>query len=109
MFGNTYAFTHPIIYFLLTIFFIVARFSHRKYIAKYAEPAPYNTNRLNHKAIQYMYYSVVLHWIFIYVTYKFIFALIFAVGLAIALIFKNTLIEIILEKLRKKNGPFSSS
>lgn len=109
MFGNTYTFTHPIIYFLLTVFFIVVSISHKKYIVKYAEPAPYNTNLLNRKAIQYMYYSVVLHWIFIYITYKFIFALILAVALAIILIFKNTLIEIILEKLRAKIGPFSSS
>lgn len=109
MFGNTYTFTHPIIYFLLTFFFIVVSISHKKYIVEYAEPAPYNTNLLNHKAIQYMYYSVVAHWIFIYVVYKFLFALVLAAALTIILIFKNTLIEFILEKLRIKNGPFSST
>lgn len=108
MFGNTYTFTHPIFYLLMAAFFAISIATHTSYIANHVEPAPYNTNILNHTAIQYMYYSVVLHWIFIYITYRVLFALIFAASLSVILIFKNTLLEKILDILRAKNGPFFS-
>lgn len=109
MFANTYTFTHPIFYPLCALCTFLSIYSHRKYIAYFTEPASYNNDDLNDTAIQYIYASILIHWLMVFVGYGFLPALIlFCVGSGI-LFFKNTLISLISDFARKKFGPFCFS
>lgn len=109
MFANTFSFTHPIFYPLSAICMLIAFYTHRKYIAHFTQPAPYNNDDLNDTAIQYIYGSIVMHWIILFIGYGFLPGLILACVGACILFSKNTLISKISDLVRRKLGPFCFS
>lgn len=109
MFTNTYSFTHPIFYPLSSLFAFIAYRTHRRYIAKHTQPAPYNNDYLNSASIQYLYASVIAHWILLAIGFSFMPALICAGVGATILFFKNTFLVLLSETARRKFGPFCFS
>jgi hypothetical protein len=109
MFANTYTFTHPIFYPLCGLCTLAAFYSHRKYIDQFTLPAPYNNDDLNNTAIQYIYGSVIVHWLMLYLGYGFLLGLVFSCVGACMLFAKTTLISLISDLLRRKFGPFCFS
>lgn len=109
MYANTYTLTHPIFYLIVPIFTILAYFSHRHYITKYAQPAPYNNDQLNISAIQYLYGSIGIHFFVMYLGYKSKVGLVLSITIIVGLLIKNTLLRLILQIVRKRCGPFCFS
>lgn len=106
---NTYSFTHPILHPLSALLAVLAYFSHVRYFKFYTHLPSYNNDILNYYAIQLLLFSVVSHFIIVFLLKKYLSALILAIILAVCLFIKNTLYKKTISLLRKKFGPLCFS
>lgn len=109
MFATTYTLTHPILYPLSAILCWIGYYTHKNHLSKWTEPVNYNSDDLNYSAIQYLYGSVVLHWVIVFGGFGFLPSFVLAIVFGFGLFFRITLIKFVEGIVRKRFGPFCFS
>ena len=109
MFSNTFTITHPIFYPLTALFALCFLCTYRQYFSFYTQPASYNNDYLNNQAHHFLYVSVVIHCLIVYIGFRFVPGLVFSIIGFIILLCKTTIIKRFLKVLRKKFGAFCFS